>query len=74
MDALKKILGVVWILLALGIIYYLGGFAQEQLAKHTDEGKVFGIIILGVLLPIIVGGLGLFGYYSLSGDYSSDKL
>jgi hypothetical protein len=34
-----------------------------------QEDLVFGIIILFILTPLIVLGLGAFGYFSLMGDY-----
>jgi hypothetical protein len=34
-----------------------------------QEDLVFGIIILFILTPLIVLGLGTFGYYALMGDY-----
>ena len=49
--------------------------------KNIDFDKFFvksdlipAIIYTFILLPIIVGGLGVFGWYSLQGEYSDDKL
>jgi hypothetical protein len=55
MNAIKKLLGIVWIGLGLAAGYYL-------LINQA-------IIYTFVLAPIIVGGLGIFGYYSLTGEY-----
>ena len=74
MDSIKKILGIVWILIALAVGYF--GTTVMGIPKITSgkqEDLVFGIIILFVLMPIIVGGMAIFGYYSLTGEYSSDK-
>ncbi|ANF49196.1 DUF6814 family protein [Chryseobacterium glaciei] len=74
MDTLKKIFGIIWILAALVVGYF--GITVMGIPKITSgkqEDLVFGIIILFVLMPIISGGLAIFGYYSLTGEYSDDK-
>lgn len=74
MDTLKKIFGIIWILTALVVGYF--GITVMGIPKITSgkqEDLVFGIIILFVLMPIISGGLAIFGYYSLTGEYSDDK-
>ncbi|GAB3886614.1 DUF6814 family protein [Spirosoma agri] len=73
MNALKKYLGVVWILLGIYV-----GYDQitDSLAKITSdklEDRVFGWVILCVLIPIVVGGLLLFGKYALDGEYDSNE-
>lgn len=72
MNTIKRILGLVWILLAIGMGYFLITFAGPKLTSGTQDGLVFGIIILFVLLPLIVLGLGVFGYYSLIGEYNEE--
>lgn len=75
MDGLKKILGIIWILLALVVLYFgLTVMGIPKLTSGKQEDLVFGIIIVFVLLPIAVGGLGVFGYYALSGDYSEENM
>jgi hypothetical protein len=75
MDSIKKILGAVWLLLALVVAYYgLTMFGIPKVMSEKQEDNVFGWIILTILMPIIVGGLGIFGWYSLTGEYSEDKL
>ena len=74
MDAIKKILGIVWLVLAAVIAYYgIGEFGMMKVMSDKQEDQVFGIIIIGVLMPIVVGGLAVFGLYSLQGEYSVDK-
>ena len=74
MDAIKKILGIVWLILAAVIAYYgIGEFGMMKVMSDKQEDQVFGIIIIGVLMPIVVGGLAVFGWYSLNGEYSADK-
>ncbi|BEV02718.1 MULTISPECIES: DUF6814 family protein [Chryseobacterium] len=75
MNGLKKILGVLWIAIALVVGYF--GITVMGIPKITSgkqEDLVFGIIILCVLMPIISGGMAIFGYYALIGEYSDDKV
>ncbi len=73
MDALKKILGVVWIALALAAAYFcIFIFGLPKLATGKQEDLVFGIIILFVLTPLIVVGLGVFGWFALTGVYRKE--
>lgn len=75
MDSVKKILGAVWIILAIVVAYYgLTVFGIPKIMSDKQEDNVFGWIILTILVPIIVGGLGVFGYYSLTGEYSDKNL
>jgi hypothetical protein len=75
MDQVKKILGVVWILLALVVVYYgLTVFGIPKVTSDKQEDNVFGWIILTVLMPIIGGGLGIFGWYSLTGEYADKNI
>ena len=74
MDAIKKILGIVWLILAAVIAYYgIGEFGMMKVMSDKQEDLVFGIIIVFVLMPIVVGGLAVFGWYSLNGEYSANK-
>ena len=74
MDAIKKILGIVWLILAAVIAYYgIGEFGMMKVMSDKQDDQVFGIIIIGVLMPIVVGGLAVFGWYSLNGEYSANK-
>ncbi len=70
MKVVKKYLGLFWILLGLGAGYFsIMEFGLPKLQSGKQEDLVFGIIILFILTPIIVGGLLTFGYYVLSGEY-----
>ena len=41
---------------------------QSGLAGNTSD-LVFGLIVTGILTPLIVGALLLFGYFALVGEY-----
>ena len=73
MNAIKKMLGIVWILLAL-VVAYLGFWevGPSKFSSGKQEDLVFGIIIMIVLTPIITGGLLVFGKYALSGEYNTE--
>lgn len=77
MNNIKKILGGASLLLALvsgwfsitsiGLPKFQSGLAGNQ------SDMVFGIIVLFVLTPIIVGALAVFGWYALHGEYDKGK-
>jgi hypothetical protein len=71
MDVLKKYLGLVWMALAAITAYFgLTEFGLPKLASGKTDDLVFGIIILFVLLPLVVGGLGTFGWFAWQEEYS----
>ena len=70
MNAIKKLLGIIWIGLGLAAGYYL--LINQAIPKFEtgkQEDLIPAIIYTFVIAPIIVGGLGIFGYYSLTGEY-----
>jgi len=74
MNAIKQILGVLWIALALAAAYFcIFEFGLPKLLSDQQEDLVFGAIILFILTPLIVMGLGTFGYYSLIGEYNKKR-
>jgi hypothetical protein len=75
MNFIKKILGLVWLFLAFLAAYFcIFVFGLPKFNSGKQEDLVFGIIILFVLTPLIVFGLGIFGFYALKGEYSKEKL
>ena len=72
MEAIKKYFGVVWILLAIFVGYNRITDSLIKIGSEKLEDRVFGYIILLVLVPIIVGGLVLFGKYALEGEYDNE--
>lgn len=74
MNTIRRILGVVWILLGLAAGYYL--IVSQAIPKfNSDKGEdlIPAIIYAFILTPIIVGGLLIFGKYSLQGEYDIDN-
>lgn len=75
MNGLKKILGILWIAIAMVVGYFgITVMGIPKIASGKQEDLVFGIIILFVLMPIISGGMAVFGYYAITGEYSDDKI
>jgi len=74
MNTVKKILGVLWILLSIAAAYFcVFEFGLPKFLSDKQDDLVFGIIILFVLTPLIVLGLGTFGYFSMIGEYDQKK-
>lgn len=72
MKALKRILGVLWLALALAAAYFcIFIFGLPKFGTGKQDDLVFGIIILFILTPLIVLGLGTFGYYAVKGEYDN---
>lgn len=72
MKALKRILGVLWIALAAAAAYFcIFEFGLPKFTSGKQEDLVFGIIILFILTPLIVLGLGIFGLYAVKGEYDN---
>jgi len=70
MNTVRRYLGIVWIVLALAAGYYL--IINQAIPKFFSpkpEDRIPAIIYAFILTPIIVGGLSIFGYYSLTGEY-----
>jgi hypothetical protein len=72
MKALKRILGVLWMGLAAAAAYFcIFQFGLPKFTSGKQEDLVFGIIILFILTPLIVLGLGIFGLYAVKGEYDN---
>ncbi len=69
MNALKKILGIVWIALAVVVAYFAIGIFGGKLTSGKQDDLVFGIIVFFILLPLVVTGLTIFGWYALTNEY-----
>jgi len=74
MNTVKKILGVLWVILSIAAAYFcVFEFGLPKFLSDKQDDLVFGIIILFVLTPLIVLGLGTFGYFSMIGEYDQKK-
>lgn len=71
MNSVKRILGVVWLLLAPVVIFFLlqGAITHIDPAGTKDiNNPVIWIIIIAIFLPIAIG-LMVFGLYAIKGEY-----
>ena len=74
MENLKKMFGLLWMILAIVVGYFnVTVLGIPKITSGKQEDLVFGLIILGILTPIMVGGLFVFGYYALKGEYNENK-
>jgi len=69
MNAIKKYIGILWIVLAAVVAYYSIGIFGSKLTSGKQDDLVFGIIIFFVLLPLVVTGLTIFGWYAMTNEY-----
>lgn len=69
MNTIKKYLGVIWIALALAVAFYSVEIFGGKLTSGKQDDLVFGIIIFFILLPMIVTGLTIFGWYAITNEY-----
>jgi len=73
MNIVKRVLGIVWLLLAaLSAYFCVMKFGLPKFSSGNQDDLVFGIIILFILTPLIVIGLAIFGVYALKGEYDHE--
>jgi MFS family permease len=70
-GALRKALGIVWLILGPVILYYLVRTGLSEIAKKPGlDAKVqWGVFVI-VFIPIAIG-LVIFGFYALKGEYGA---
>jgi len=69
MNLLKRIAGVVWMILGPLAVYYLIKTAANEIAKKpVIDTKIQWAVFVVVFIPIALGMI-IFGYYALRGDY-----
>ena len=74
MDKLKRLLGIIWMLIGPVLFVMLLKSAVDNIngtVKGDISNPVPWIIILAIFLPIAIG-LTIFGWYALKGNY--DKI
>jgi hypothetical protein len=71
MNTIKKLLGIIWFMLAPVVIYFLisGAINNIDPAGTKDiNNPVIWIIIIAIFTPIAIG-LMIFGWYAFKGEY-----
>ena len=69
MNTLKKVFGIVWIALALAVLYFGIDIFGPKLSSGKQDDLVFGIIVFFILIPMVVLGLLTFGWFALKDEY-----
>ncbi len=70
MSLIKKLFGIVWSLMGIGIIPLVIMQAMKEIAaKPSEENWIFWSIVIVVLMPIIAFSLITFGVFALKGEY-----
>jgi hypothetical protein len=78
MSAIKKLLGIVWILLAptAVVLMFMQAFEKTSAAAEgiarTNTALQWGIILF-IFIPISIG-FTIFGFYSLKGEYDQEGM
>ncbi len=71
MNAVKKILGIVWLIAGPLTIFFLVKTAIDEIAaKPTMDTKIQWGVFVVVFIPISIG-LSIFGYLALKGEYDN---
>lgn len=73
LDGLKRLLGVVWIMLGISTGLYLIYFQAMPLWEKGGNDLVPAIIYTFILAPFISIGMSLFGYFALTGEFDQKK-
>jgi hypothetical protein len=71
MNTFKRYLGIIWLLLAPVVIYFLvsGAITHiDPVGKKDINNPVIWVIIIAIFTPIAIG-LMIFGWYAFRGEY-----
>ena len=70
-NTLKRLMGIVWILLGLSAAYFgIFKLGIPRLTSGHQDDLIFGIIIMFFITPVATIGLLIFGKYCLQGEYN----
>ena len=69
MNTIKRIAGVLWVILGPLAIYYLVKTAIGEINKKpVIDTKIQWTVFIVVFIPIAIG-IMIFGYYAIKGEY-----
>lgn len=69
MNAIKRGLGLIWLLLGPAAVYYMVRTAAAEISsKPLMDTKIQWGVFVVVFLPI-AAGMSIFGWYALQGEY-----
>ena len=76
MKSIKRLLGLLWIVIAIVsiVVLLLGAYQNIDLKGTTDISKPLPwIIIIAIFTPIAIG-MGIFGWYAFKGEFEQETL
>lgn len=74
MNALKRTLGLAWVLLGPAAIIFLIYEAYGKImAQPTQDVYLPWIIIITIFTPIAIG-MVIFGWYAIKGEYDKNRM
>ena len=70
MNQIKKLAGVIWLLLGPASIYFIVREAAHEIAVKPGIDTViqWGVFVV-IFIPIAIG-MSIFGYYAIKGEYN----
>lgn len=69
MNQIKRLAGILWIIIGPVAMYYLIKTAATEIAAKPEvDTKIQWGVFVTIFLPI-AAGLVIFGYYALKGEY-----
>ena len=73
MNSIRRIAGIIWIMIAPVAMYYLIKTALSEIEKKPlIDTKIQWMVFIIIFIPAIIG-LIIFGYYALKGEYDEGK-
>lgn len=76
MEGLKKLVGIIAMLIGIAAEYWLVTAlfidplsGKNPFGKTVDAVSIAKLTLIPVSIPVILGGLLIFGYYALKGEY-----
>lgn len=76
MKSVKRILGLLWMVIAVVsiVVLLLGAYQNIDLNGTTDISKPLPwIIIIAIFTPIAIG-MGIFGWYAFKGEFENEMV
>jgi purine-cytosine permease-like protein len=69
MNTIKRVAGILWIILGPLAIFYLIKTAMEEIAKKpVIDTKIQWLVFVVIFIPIAIG-IMIFGWFALKGEY-----
>jgi len=70
MNQIKKLAGVIWLLLGPASIYFIVRAAVREIATKPGVDTViqWGVFVV-IFIPIAIG-MSIFGFYAIKGEYN----